>query len=139
MGNCLTHCAADSSRLLGTRRNEERAAADLQVLRHELCTLESDVVVACERILHELPGNSSDAWATVTTVGGRIDAVAACCVAGLRRAEEERVCVVCMAAPRTVLFLPCSHMAVCADCADSVDVCCICARAVVQRRFVFVS
>jgi len=46
-------------------------------------------------------------------------------------------CVVCMASPKGVVFLPCRHMCCCAACASAVDRCPVCRTAVADRMAVF--
>ncbi|XP_074867925.1 baculoviral IAP repeat-containing protein 7 [Carettochelys insculpta] len=49
----------------------------------------------------------------------------------LRRLQEERMCKVCMDKDVSIVFVPCGHLVVCAECAPSLRQCPIC-RAVVR-------
>lgn len=47
--------------------------------------------------------------------------------------QERAQCVVCMAAARAVVFLPCQHLVACAKCAEGVSVCPMCRKEIAQR------
>ncbi|XP_075757176.1 baculoviral IAP repeat-containing protein 7 isoform X4 [Pelodiscus sinensis] len=49
----------------------------------------------------------------------------------LRRLQEERMCKVCMDKDVSIVFVPCGHLVVCAECAPSLRRCPIC-RAVIR-------
>ena len=50
--------------------------------------------------------------------------------------KEQRLCVVCQAAERTIVLLPCRHLCLCSDCAehDSLKDCPLC-RKEIQHKF----
>uniref|UniRef100_K7G2E2 RING-type E3 ubiquitin transferase n=1 Tax=Pelodiscus sinensis TaxID=13735 RepID=K7G2E2_PELSI len=58
----------------------------------------------------------------------------------LRRLQEERMCKVCMDKDVSIVFVPCGHLVVCAECAPSLRRCPIC-RAVIrkQRKYLCIS
>eukprot|EP00759_Apiculatamorpha_spiralis_P032327 PhF_6_TR33792/c0_g1_i1/m.49559 len=47
-------------------------------------------------------------------------------VAVQQRMRDLNACAVCFVKPKTVVFFPCKHRAVCVDCAKSLTTCCIC-------------
>ena len=49
-------------------------------------------------------------------------------------ARDRLECTVCMAAERSVLFVPCGHAAACAGCAAELDECPICRAAIVTKQ-----
>lgn len=51
-------------------------------------------------------------------------------------AANAAVCIVCLSAPRAVVF-GCDHFVACARCAAAVDECPVCRAAVVDRRAVY--
>jgi hypothetical protein len=57
--------------------------------------------------------------------------------AAVRRLKGERErraqCVVCLSAPHAVLLLPCTHLCMCAACADRVDTCPVCRGRIDER------
>ena len=42
------------------------------------------------------------------------------------RLKNERLCVICLAKDKNVLFLPCAHLAACLECSLSLKMCPIC-------------
>ena len=46
-------------------------------------------------------------------------------------------CVVCLCNPRNVAFFDCGHLAACAECADGLESCPLCRRAIRERRRIF--
>lgn len=51
----------------------------------------------------------------------------------LEKLKDERSCVVCLENPRSILFLPCKHLCVCAECKDSLDQCPLCRQKIEQK------
>ena len=49
-------------------------------------------------------------------------------------ARDQIECTVCMAAERSVLFVPCGHAAACAGCAAELEECPICRAAIVTKH-----
>ena len=49
-------------------------------------------------------------------------------------ARDRLECTVCMAAERSVLFVPCGHAAACAGCAAELAECPICRAAIVTKH-----
>jgi hypothetical protein len=49
-------------------------------------------------------------------------------------ARDQVLCIVCMEAERSVLFVPCRHAAVCAGCAAELDECPICRAPIVTKQ-----
>lgn len=41
---------------------------------------------------------------------------------------EDNQCIVCKTNPRQLLFVPCLHIAVCTECGEKIDECCVCRR-----------
>lgn len=65
------------------------------------------------------------------------DAVAA--IAAADAAAAVAACRICMDAPRSILFQPCSHLLCCQSCAEQVSRCPTCQEAIRSRLHVFVS
>ncbi|KAM3911879.1 E3 ubiquitin-protein ligase XIAP isoform 1-T2 [Leptodactylus fuscus] len=57
----------------------------------------------------------------------------------LRKLEEEKLCKVCMDKAVCIVFIPCGHLVVCADCAEVLDKCPICCTIVERRQRIFMS
>ena len=51
----------------------------------------------------------------------------------LEAAQDRLECTVCMAAERSVLFLPCSHVVACGGCAAQLEECPMC-RATIEQK-----
>lgn len=57
----------------------------------------------------------------------------------LRKLEEEKICKVCMDKSVCIVFIPCGHLVVCADCAEVLDKCPICCTIIERRQKIFMS
>ncbi|XP_071981843.1 E3 ubiquitin-protein ligase XIAP [Engystomops pustulosus] len=57
----------------------------------------------------------------------------------LRKLEEEKLCKVCMDKAVCIVFIPCGHLVVCANCAEVLDKCPICCTIIERRQKIFMS
>lgn len=91
------------------QRSSEDAARDVSAARAEAARLRGE-----EGALRGLSAEALEALER-----GSLAALTAIRQAREEAARRARTCVVCMAAPRSAVFLPCGHAACCADCVDS--------------------
>mmetsp|Transcript_693 Transcript_693/g.2212 ORF Transcript_693/g.2212 Transcript_693/m.2212 type:complete len:307 (+) Transcript_693:102-1022(+) len=91
------------------RAAAESAARDVSAARAEAARLRGE-----EGALRGLSAEALEALER-----GSLAALTAIRQAREEAARRARTCVVCMAAPRSAVFLPCGHAACCADCVDS--------------------
>lgn len=57
----------------------------------------------------------------------------------LERMQEERMCKICMDAEVSVVFLPCGHLSCCVGCANGMNSCPMCRRAIHDKRRIYLS
>ncbi|XP_053555092.1 E3 ubiquitin-protein ligase XIAP [Bombina bombina] len=57
----------------------------------------------------------------------------------LRQLQEEKICKVCMDRTISIVFIPCGHLVVCAECAEEINKCPICCTVIQRRQKIFLS
>lgn len=113
------------------RHEDARRAVELHLVTSELFQAENFNRADIRLLLNELPERhtgTSDATSVVDRVART-----------LRRLDEQHACVVCMNAPRCVVVQPCSHLCLCADCAETFPRCVMCDQLVAERLYVFLN
>jgi len=106
----------------------ERPQPDPQIMAHGPLRLVMKTSWAA------LPADRPTAAALVGVLGPEIQRAEEAAEARARTGSQ---CVVCMDAERSVATLPCSHVVLCADCAEGAKKCPICKRSVSSRLKVF--
>ena len=51
--------------------------------------------------------------------------------------SDQATCSICYDKPKSIVFLPCRHLATCPDCSTHIDICCICRGTIEERVNVF--
>ena len=92
---------------------------------------DADFVARAEELRRHVADNLMATTSTGSTTGGEPLVVIAPTNTQQTGSAQESICVVCMSAPRTVVLIPCGHLAVCQSCYGRLQQCPVC-RSVIR-------
>jgi hypothetical protein len=99
--------------------------------------------LAHKRLRDNAEAGSSSAVQEMASMQKKVKVKMEAAAAGKEEAEGEleriQKCVICFDGERQVLFLPCSHLSVCKNCADLFSECPVCKEPIVTRIRAFTS